>query len=192
MPTDKELVLELQRGSLEALGFIYDRHQKMVYRTALVITGDPESAADLVQDVFLRLYRFSDRIDPERPLEPWLYRITANLSYTWIKKNRRWLPSLEEVAEWLAGTVRVENNSSHEYNDDWHQINTAISALPAQQRMVIVLYYVNDLPLQEISEILDVPVGTVKSRLHYGREVLKRHLGVSPNERLSDLKYDFT
>ncbi|RPI86739.1 MAG: RNA polymerase sigma factor [Chloroflexi bacterium] len=192
MPTDKELVLELQRGSLEALGFIYDRHQKMVYRTALVITGDPESAADLVQDVFLRLYRFSDRIDPERPLEPWLYRITANLSYTWIKKNRRWLPSLEEVAEWLAGTVRVENNSSHEYNDDWHQINTAISALPAQQRMVIVLYYVNDLPLQEISEILDVPVGTVKSRLHYGREVLKRHLGVSPNERLSDLKYEFT
>lgn len=192
MPTDKELVLELQRGSLEALGFIYDRHQKMVYRTALVITGDPESAADLVQDVFLRLYRFSDRIDPERPLEPWLYRITANLSYTWIKKNRRWLPSLEEVAEWLAGTVRVENNTSHEYNDDWQQITTAIYALPAQQRMVVVLYYVNDLPLQEISEILDVPVGTVKSRLHYGREVLKRHLGVSQNERFSDLKYEFT
>lgn len=192
MPTDKELVLELQRGSLEALGFIYDRHQKMVYRTALVITGDPESAADLVQDVFLRLYRFSDRIDPERPLEPWLYRITANLSYTWIKKNRRWLPSLEEVAEWLAGTVRVETNTSHEYNDDWQQITTAIYALPAQQRMVVVLYYVNDLPLQEISEILDVPVGTVKSRLHYGREVLKRHLGVSQNERFSDLKYEFT
>lgn len=192
MSTDKELVLELQKGSLDALGFIYDRHQKMVYRAALVITGDPDSAADLVQDVFLRLYRFSDRIDPERPLEPWLYRITANLSYTWIKKNRRWLPSIEEVAEWLAGTVRLENHTSHDYDVEWQQINTAISALPAQQRMVVVLYYVNDLSLQEISEILDIPVGTVKSRLHYGREVLKRHLGVSSNERFSDLNYEFT
>lgn len=191
MANDKELILDLQKGSLVALGEIYDKYQKMVFRTALVITGDPEAAADLLQDVFLRLHRFASHIDPLRPLEPWLHRMTANLSYTWVKKNKRWLPSIEEVSEWLAG------NNSHtphpsEHFDEWQQVNQAVSALPMPQRIVVVLYYVNDLSLQEISEILDVPVGTVKSRLYYGREVLKRHLGRGPNERLSDLKYEFT
>jgi RNA polymerase sigma-70 factor (ECF subfamily) len=60
------------------------------------------------------------------------------------------------------------------------------------QRVVVVLYYINDLSLLEISEILDIPVGTVKSRLHYGRETLKRQMGLSHNDRLSDFQCDFT
>lgn len=191
MANDQELILELQKGSLEALGLIYDKYQKMVFRTALVITGDPEAAADLLQDVFLRLHRFSSHIDPQRPLEPWLYRMTANLSYTWVKKNRRWLPSIEEVSEWLAGNTSDAPHPSERF-DEWQQVHQAVSALPLPQRIVVVLYYVDDLSLQEISEILDVPVGTVKSRLHYGREVLKRHLGKGTNDRLTDLKYEFT
>jgi RNA polymerase sigma-70 factor (ECF subfamily) len=192
MPDDKELILKLQQGSLEALGEIYDRHQKMVYRTALIITGDSDGAADLLQDVFLRLHRFSDHIDPTRPLEPWLYRMTANLSYTWVKKNRHWLPSIDDVAEWLAGSSRSDARTQMEMNDELHQVQNAIAALPLPQRMVVVLYYVNDLSLQEISEILEIPVGTVKSRLHYGREVLKRHLDTTLNEKFSDLQYEFT
>ena len=95
MTEDGELILQLQDGSLEALGKLYDRHQRMVYRTALVITGDVDAAADLLQDVFLRLHRFASHVDPQRPLEPWLYRMTANLSYTWVKRSRRWLRPLE-------------------------------------------------------------------------------------------------
>ncbi|MEJ2012115.1 MAG: sigma factor, partial [Anaerolineales bacterium] len=64
---DKALVLRLQDGDLEALGVLYDRHRSLVYRTALAITGEPETAADLLHDVFLRLHRFAHRIDPERP-----------------------------------------------------------------------------------------------------------------------------
>ena len=63
---DRELILELQGGSLEALGELYDRYRQMVYRTALAITGDADAASDLLQDVFLRLHRFSMRIDPQR------------------------------------------------------------------------------------------------------------------------------
>ena len=62
-PNTKEIVLRLQGGSLEALGELYDLHNQMVYRTALVIIGDAETAADLLQEVFLRLYRFADKID---------------------------------------------------------------------------------------------------------------------------------
>ena len=74
MLSDRDLVLQLQSGCLEALGELYDRYNHMVYRTALAITGDECSAYDLLQDVFLRVYRFSTRIDPDRPLEPGLFR----------------------------------------------------------------------------------------------------------------------
>ena len=66
----KQLVLAIQDGSLDALGELYDRYNRLVYRTALGVTGDTESASDLLQEVFLRLFRFAERIDVERPLEP--------------------------------------------------------------------------------------------------------------------------
>jgi DNA-directed RNA polymerase specialized sigma24 family protein len=91
-PTDQELIGQLQSGSLEALGTLYDRYRAMVFRTALAITGDREAASDLLQDVFMRLYRFANHFDSQRMLEPWLYRMTANLSYSWVKRNRHFLP----------------------------------------------------------------------------------------------------
>ena len=88
MLTDRELVLQLQEGDLAALGDLFDRHQRLVYRTAVGITGDEQVASDLLQDVFLRVHRFARHIDPDRPLEPWLYRTTANLTYTWMKRHK--------------------------------------------------------------------------------------------------------
>lgn len=174
---DLEYVLMLQAGSLEALGELYDRYQRKVYRTALVITGDADLAADLVQDVFLRLHRFAAYIDPQRPLEPWLYRMTVNLAYTWVKRNRRWLQPLEDLADWLAsGGASLQEQA--EFQDDWDRVQQAVLNLPFPQRVVIVLYYLNDLSLQDIAEIVKVPVGTIKSRLHYGRQALRKSLGV--------------
>lgn len=186
---DSELIAQLQEGSLEALGLLYDHHRQMVYRTALAITGDREAASDLLQDVFLRLHRFADRIDGTRPLEPWLYRMTTNLSYTWVKRNRRWLRPLEDLADWLAGSGKNSPYEQVEKKDEWEQVQQAVSSLPLSQRVVVVLYYLNDLSLQEISEILDVPVGTVKSRLHYGRQTLKTSLGLQ-GELLPDWNYE--
>ena len=187
--SDRELIDKLQQGSLDALGDLYDHYRPMVYRTALAITSDPEAANDLMQDVFLRLYRFADRIDPRRPLEPWLYRMTANLAYTWVKRRNRWIRPLEDLADWLAGSSRNLPQETAEMHDDWRRIQQAITGLPLPQRVVVVLYYLNDLSLQEISEILDVPVGTVKSRLHYGRNSLKRSLGLQ-GDTLLDWNYE--
>lgn len=187
---DRELALLLQKGDLEALGELYDRHRAMVYRTALAITGDQDAASDLLQDVFLRLFRFAERIDVQRPLEPWLYRMTANLSYTWIKRNNRWFRPLEDLAEWLSGPVKNATYEMVERQDDWERVQAAVSRLPVSQRVVVVLYYLDDLSLQEISDILEIPLGTVKSRLHYGRLLLKNRLdmqgGFTDSEVLSD------
>jgi RNA polymerase sigma-70 factor (ECF subfamily) len=186
---DHDLVVKLQNGSLEALGDLYDRYQTMVYRTALVITNEPHAAEDLLQDVFLRLHRFADHIDPQRPLEPWLYRMTTNLSYTWVKRSRRWFRPFEELAEWLVGSDKTSPQQQVEMNDDWQQVQKAVSTLPLSQRVVVVLYYLNDLSLKEISDILEVPEGTVKSRLHYGRLALKKKLGLN-NEMLADFNHE--
>jgi len=190
--SDSDLIEQLQNGNLEALGDLYDRYRMVVYRTTLAITGDPEAANDLLQDVFLRLHRYVGHVDRSRPLEPWLYRMATNLSYTWIKRNRRWMHQFEEFFDWLAGSDR---NGPHEYverEDEWREMRQALLSLPVQQRVVVVLYYLNDLSLQEISEILEVPTGTVKSRLHYGRISLRKHLGITEleeGEALSNLNW---
>ncbi len=179
--SDRELIIGLQHGELSALGELYDRHQQLVFRTALGITGDPESASDLLQDTFLRLNRFASRVDPDRPLQPWLYRVTANLAYTYVKRRSRGFQVLREMGEWLVREFRPGPQAALEREEACCVIKEALAQLPISQRVVVVLYYVNDLSLQEISDIIDVPVGTVKSRLHYGRIRLKKELGVSPD-----------
>ena len=189
--SDQELILQIQHGSLDALGVIYDRHRRLVYRTALAICNDNETAADLLQDVFLRLYRFAKRVDPQRPLEPWLYRVTTNLTYTWVKRHHRWTRPLEDIAEWLVSNKKGSPQQIAEVDEELQRVQQAVSTLPLPQRIVVVLYYVNDLSLEEIAEILDIPEGTVKSRLHYSRLALKKQLRVD-SETLPDMQYEFT
>jgi RNA polymerase sigma-70 factor (ECF subfamily) len=188
---DNQLVLKLQSGDLEALGFLYDRHHQMVYRTALAITGDPETAADLLQDVFLRLHRFALRVDPDRPLKPWLYRVTANMAYTWITRRHRWQRLLQELAAKLSREKRASPHQQVEQNEEWLEVKRALDTLSPEKRVVVVLYYINDLSLQERAGTLNLPIGTVKSRLHYGRQALKKHLGLD-QEYISEVEYGTT
>lgn len=177
-PADAELILQLKQGKLEALGGLYDRHRNLVYRTALAITGDTEVAADLLHDTFLRLYRFGHRIDPSRPIEPWLYRMTTNMAYTWVKRRGRWLQALREMAEKVARESPTSPAQQVERNEAWSEVRKALMRITPEKRVVVVLYYLNDLSINEIAEILALPTGTVKSRLHYGRQALREDLGL--------------
>jgi RNA polymerase sigma-70 factor (ECF subfamily) len=172
-----ELISQLQDGKLSALGELYNRHRRMVYQTAIAITCDGEAANDLLQDVFLRLHRFINYVDPNRPLEPWLYRMTANLAYSWVKRNHRGRRVLKDLAGWFLGNSSEETpHDLAEEKDEWDQVQRALLGLPIHQRVVVVMYYLNDLSLQEIAQTLGVPLGTVKSRLHYGRLTLQHSL----------------
>jgi RNA polymerase sigma-70 factor, ECF subfamily len=193
LKTDAELVRSLQSGNRQALGSLYDRYMQKVHHTAFAITGDPDAAADILQDVFLRMFRYSKSIDPNRPLEPWLYQVTANQCYSWIKSRRRWFHPLEDVAEWFNGSENESHNQETFIDEDWLQVQKSLSALPVAQRLVVVLYYLNDLSVHEISAVLEIPVGTVKSRLHYGREALKESLSLKPqSETFLSLGCEFT
>lgn len=181
----------MQQGDLDALGGIFDRHRNLVYRTALGITGDQEAAADLLQEVFLRLFRFGHRIDPHRPLEPWLYRMTANMAYTWANQRRRWYRLLQEIADRLSREARTSPYQVVEQREQWREVQRALDGISPEKRVVVVLYYLNGLSLVEIAEALELPIGTVKSRLHYGRKSLKKSLGLD-GDSLSEVGFEPT
>ena len=190
MSDDARLIHRLQSGDLEALGLLYDRHRLAVYRTTLAITRDQDAAEDILQDVFLRLHRYVDRVNASLPLEPWLYRVTVNLSYTWVTRRDKWRVPLENLVDQLIGPAKYNPEPMAERNDDLRRMQRAIEALAFSQRVVIVLYYLNDLSLREIADILGCPVGTVKSRLHYGRENLRRQL--ESGAQMPEVQYEFT
>ena len=173
---DGQLIIQLQAGDLEALGTLYERHKTRVYRTALAITHDPSAAEDILQDCFLRINKYAHRIDTTLPLEPWLYRVTVNLAYSWETRRKRWQTPLDGVLDHLTSPKRLSPEWQAEMSEIHKRVSEAIISLSFNQRIVVVLYYLNSLTLKEISFILDCPVGTVKSRLHYGRENLSREL----------------
>jgi len=175
-PVDRNLIQSLCDGDLSALGILYDKYRLQVFRTALAITHDRQAAEDILQECFLRVNTYARRIDRTLPLEPWLYRVTVNLAYTWVTRRSRWLTSLEDTLDRLVAPARTMSEHHAERSELQALIQQSIDSLPPTQRMTVILYYLNDLSLKEIAYILDCPVGTVKSRLYYGREQLKARL----------------
>jgi len=188
---DGLLVGRVCQGDLDALGQLYDLYRNQVFRTALAITRNRETAEDILQEVFLKLYRYAGRIDRTLSLGPWLYRVTVNLCYTSLSRQKRWLTALEDVIENIvAPPSRACPERKAEQGELQTVVQQAIDLLSPNQKVVIVLHYLTDLSLKEIAEILQVPEGTIKSRLYYGRENLRRRLD---NRALfPEVSYEFT
>lgn len=178
---DGELINRLQDADLDALGQLFERYRNQVYRTALAIVRDPSVAEDILQDCFLKVYANAHRIDTARPLAPWLYRVTVNLSYTWLSRGRKGREPVEIELDLLPSPMRHAPDRLTEQTEMRAHVRRAIGALNLDQRVVVVLYYLNNLSVQDIAEILDVPLGTVKSRLYYARENLREELGRNLN-----------
>ena len=186
---DAHLVRRLQRGDLKALGELYELYSNRVFHTALAITRDSASAEDILQETFLRLYAYADHIDTSLPLGPWIYRITVNLSYSWHIWCKRHRLMVDKVIRMMT-PPRPRTEAVVEQNELIAMVREAIDQLDFDQRVVVVLYYLNDLSVNEIAEVLECPVGTVKSRLYYARVALRERLG--GQERLADVARGFT
>jgi RNA polymerase sigma-70 factor (ECF subfamily) len=174
--SDAQLIEAVRANNLDALGKLFDRYYTQIYRTALGITQDSAVAEDIAQDCFLKVHRYANRIDTNLPLAPWLYRVTVNLSYTWVSRQKKRRVSLESVVDYLISPAWHSPDHIAEQQEIQDQVRQAIKELNFNQRVVVVLHYLSGLSLEEISEILDCPPGTVKSRLYYARESLRRRL----------------
>lgn len=187
---DGRLIVRVQNGDVDALGELYELYKSRIFRTALAITRDQVVAEDILQETFLRLFRHADRIRTDVPVGPWLYRVAVNLSYTWTQKRWRRVGSLEAVLDHLASPLQLLPERLLERMEVQDRVREAIADLSLPHRVVVVLFYLEELSLKEIAQVLEIPEGTVKSRLHYARESLKQTLG---DQRLvSGMVYEFT
>lgn len=191
MSSDRELICRLRERDLSALGELFETYRHQVYRIGLAIVRDPQVAEDILQDCFLKLHIYAHRIDPERPLMPWLYRVTANLSYTYISRNQKRRADLDQVTDLLVAPGAQAPDRVSERNEMQGNVRGAIEGLSDNQRIVVILHYLANMSIQDISEILDCPVGTVKSRLHYARENLRHQLGSMDVERVSEFAHGY-
>ncbi len=173
---DRLLIARTRRGDYIAFESLYAKYKGQVYRTALAIVRDQGAAEDILQDCFIKVYTNIDRIDSSLPLVPWLYRVTVNLSYNWVTRRKRWLTPLEAVIDRLNMAPRISPEQALEENELQRVVQEAIYSLNFEQRVVLILFYLTNFSIREIAYILDVPEGTVKSRLHYGREKLRQRL----------------
>lgn len=174
--SDASLIERIRDNDLDALGNLFDRYYAQVYRSAIVITQDNAAAEDIAQECFLKIHRYAHRIDTNLPLIPWLYRVTVNLSYTWVTRQKRRTISLDGMVDRLISPNWLSPDHLAEHSETQRQVREAIGELNLNQRVVVALHYLSGQSLEEIAEILDCPLGTVKSRLHYARENLRHQL----------------
>ncbi len=188
---DGQLISQIRQGNILALKALYEKYKVQVYRTALAITRDREASEDILQDCFLRVHTYIDRLDGSLPLSPWLHRVTVNLSYNWVNKRRHWLQPLEDAIDHLVASPRTLPESILERGELQRIIQKAVASLSFEHRVVIVLFYLNGFSLNEIAYVLDCPVGTVKSRLHYARQNLRRKLE-KDRQLAPEVAYEFS
>ena len=158
------------------------------FRLAFRLTGDKQDAEDLVQEAALRAFRFRHSFQRGTSFKAWFYRIVINQFYTGTRRKRGVTTSLDDLSDaheiFLysrsadAGLLRPDADPSagvisRMAEDD---VARALASLPDEFRTVATLYFIDDLSYQEIADILGVPIGTVRSRLHRGRHMLQKQL----------------
>lgn len=173
---DTELVRRIQQGDMAAFEALFHKYQSAIYRTGLAITRDPGVAEEVLQDCFYKTYLNIMKITGEGSLSPWLHRVAVNLSCNAIKKRRVWLEPIESVAEYFFTDPRHSPENVAERTELQGTMREVINTLSLKHRIVVILHYLQDFSLPEISYILDLPVGTIKSRLHHARKELRGKL----------------
>ena len=178
---EANLVRRAQAGDTTAFGELVSIYMHRCYYAALGMVGSPQDAEDLSQEAFVRAFRARARLDPERPFYPWLYQILRRLCYNFTRDTSSRRRKLERAGWWLVAeaTTRAAGDdpervrATDELRD---RLEDAIAELSPAQREVFVLKEFEGLKYREIAELLDVPIGTVMSRLYAARQRLAQRL----------------
>jgi RNA polymerase sigma-70 factor, ECF subfamily len=162
---ERALVRDAQRGSAEAFEQLFRSHWPRAYRAALLVVGDAAAAEDIAQESFLAAVRALDRFDRRRPFGPWLHRIVVNRAIDWARARtlRR-----ETFADGPEAVAAEREESAHA-----RSLAAGLALLQPEQRAVIVLRYLLEYTPGEIARLLDLPRGTVNSRLRRGLDRLQ-------------------
>ncbi|MRG88358.1 RNA polymerase sigma factor SigW [Salinibacillus xinjiangensis] len=179
----KQKIRQVKQGDQSAFEDIVNFYQKKVFQVCYRMLGNIHEAEDMAQEAFVRAYTNIHSFDEKRKFSTWLYRIATNLSIDRIRKKKPDYFLDAEVKGTEGLTMYSQLSDQNPLPDEEMEslelqsyIQKKILSLPEKYRSIITLRYVDDLSLQEISEVLDIPMGTVKTRIHRGREALRKKL----------------
>jgi RNA polymerase sigma-70 factor, ECF subfamily len=163
---ERALVRAAQAGSVDAMERLYRAHWPRAYRAAYLVVHDAAGAEDIAQEAFLSAVRALDRFDRGRPFGPWLHRIVVNRAIDWAR------------ARTLRGEVEADESLAAEpaAPEELSRLVQLLAQLPPDQRAVIVLRHLLEYTPGEIADLLDLPRGTVNSRLRRGLDTLEEEL----------------
>lgn len=169
---DELLVLRCQAGDGEALRALVKRWQPRLGRVARHLTGDREAAGDVLQDAWLAIVRGIRRLDDPARFRTWAFRIVTNRCTDWVRRRvvrRKFVADARNAGV----PTRVDDSGESDSGADVARLRDALTELPEDQRTAVALHYLEGMGIAEIGRVLDVPVGTVKSRLFHARERLR-------------------
>ena len=168
---DAALVKACKSGDRRAMSTLVHQYQKPVYNAAYRILGNSDDAADATQTVFLKVFEHLDDYNPKYKFFSWVYRIAINESLNQISKRRNQEPLAEsEISPWQSPAEDLETKRL------CNRVQGALMLLSVDYRTVVVLKHMSGCSYQQISEILQLPEKTVKSRLYSARQLMKKTL----------------
>lgn len=164
-----------QCGDSDAFEALFRQNEKQVFRTAYLMVGSKEEAEDVLQEVFLSVWRSRETFDPARAkFTTWLHRITFNEC---LKNHHRKSASEIDLEDFdITETANRQPEEILVTKYEYKRLLKALASMDKKRRTVLILRYFNDLPYNEIADILNIPLGTVKSRLNQALVCLKEHM----------------
>lgn len=179
--SDAALVEQARKGDQQAFGLLYRRHQRAIYSLIRHLTNDEEAAADLTQETFVKAWSAMRRLRASSAFGGWLRIIATNLVRDRSRRRRPESTMTDTVTEEgqeldpADGTPPAEETLALRQRQ--RLVREAVIRLPEPQRLVVMMHHFEDVPVAEIATALNIPLGTVLSRLARGRDTLRRRLG---------------
>lgn len=184
-----QLLQRAHHGDGEAFAELQARYEDPLRHFVERMIGSPQDVDDIIQRTFISLYLNLHRITPPEKLRPFLYRVARNLAYDVLRETyRRPQVCIDDIAFSLQNSTPSPEDEVH-WSLLFEQIQRCIDCLPDIQRETLILYVEAGMTHAEIAEIMHTEVGTVKSRLHYARKLLKQMLSADINDILVKVKY---
>jgi len=176
-PTDERLLQEYLRGKVGSFELLVRRHSQELFQFVVRFTGDSVTAEDVVQESFLQVHLSADQFDPKRRFKPWLFTIAANKARDQLRRRtrRREVASdahLDDDADSGRRFIQLLSGEATPPDEELladekrRVVRQALVEMPEKLREVLVLAYYHRFPYKDIGEVMDIPLGTVKSRLH--------------------------
>ncbi|MFZ2331392.1 MAG: sigma-70 family RNA polymerase sigma factor [Atribacterota bacterium] len=181
---DLEKIELCQSGNSEAFSFLVEKYKNLVYKLALRMTGNYHDSEDISQESFLKVYRSLHQYNPKYSFSSWLYKITLNIIRDRMRKKDYAIPfsashpeqDPEEMANPIfpgGDTIAINPEERQIRQESINNLQSAIKILPLSHREIIMLRHIQNLSYYEIGRILNIPVNSVKVRLHRARVQLK-------------------